>query len=95
MNLRPFTNFDWTAFCGAESFKNGDDPLSAEIMIDGLLALAVLDATGLQIHWVVEGDPWCARALGAEAARVILALHGTDTTTARQLISLGMDVSSC
>jgi hypothetical protein len=47
---RRFTQFDWYAYAGAESFENGDQPWIAEIDVDGESALAIVDRTGVQIN---------------------------------------------
>ncbi len=49
-----FTKGDWAGFSGAEKFPNGDEPLSAELSVDGRPAVAVCDLTGLGLY--VEGE---------------------------------------
>lgn len=52
--FRPFTSEDWFGLAGATSWGEGMPPLLGEIKVDGVDAIAVLDAEGLSIIVVNE-----------------------------------------
>lgn len=57
--FRPFTQADWYAFAGAESFKVGRgreaEPLIAEIEVEGEPGTIIVDANGASV-FVGEGE---------------------------------------
>jgi hypothetical protein len=51
-----FTQLDWHAFSGAESLADGSDPFVADLYVDGIPALAVLDGSGFSVFVVTDEE---------------------------------------
>jgi hypothetical protein len=59
---REFDENDWMAFGGAKCWTDARhcEPLIAELQVDGHCASAILDASGLHIHWNDGVESWVA-----------------------------------
>lgn len=51
-----FSKNDWAAFAGAQKFTSGGNPFIAKIKVDGKLAIALLDAEGIEIVLSADDD---------------------------------------
>lgn len=67
--FRPFTREDWYGFAGAETFGHGIEPLISTFkvvvpenndMVED--AVAIIDASGLTVHWTEPYFDDCDRA---------------------------------
>ncbi len=70
-----FASDDWDAFCGAESFPGGGAPWLADLSVDGEYAVAILDASGLQLVVGDDLDVWCDGGANATSFEALGALR--------------------
>ena len=69
-NARPFSQFDWYGFAGAESWPNGDQPVLREVGN----YLLVADSGGVEAH--LEDDSWGMRVAFPAAKAACAFLNG-------------------
>jgi hypothetical protein len=98
LEFRPFSRFDWKAFCGAEPFprcgvglytSGPHEPLIASIHVGLREGVAIVDSSGLAVHWsgTEAGEDFVIHFPAVSALRA-LALLGAETTRG-VLLALG------
>lgn len=56
IEFRDFTQTDWLGLAGAVPFPDGSEPRIGDLEVDGIPALAIVDAEGLSIIFCPESD---------------------------------------
>lgn len=57
-------------------FPDGDDPISADIKIDGHAGWVVVDGEGVCVDWHVEDIPYTCSLEGIRATRAVAQMQG-------------------
>jgi hypothetical protein len=89
-----FSETDWMAYAGADSFADGRDPMisSGDVAIDGAPADIILDGRGLQIVWTLDDDTYCLMAEGVDAMRLLALLQPAMTYAGLAALPGGDDI---
>lgn len=56
VRFKPMSEADWSAFQGADSFKNGDRPHVAGLLVGDVEYIFVAAGNGLVVHWSDETE---------------------------------------